>query len=1034
MTEYTDVRNYLLAELEKDLIGPAEITEELTDSPTTHYLSGVLYPAGTEMDREEDKDQSEASLDDDDLDTGAMIAMTTNPSSIGLTFAVNLGEELKVSISAGTYAKNRVEKKTYWRRSPVLLDPLLIKIEKSITRSFHVTPGLDLFLRVKKLGDLGLVTLSLINRHINKEKISIDDEKCFFQPLLKVESSTENNPVFLRGFNYRQRNSDPDRLQNNLLYRHSPEFSVGHGCAVMWDERENENATALRTSIIPRFEVPQMSADSLRPFRAQSLKFLSDSNRSDLISGLSEFLDDYERWVTDLDPVIDQLEDRLKEPARINRRNCYGVLSRMRAGVSLLESDEEARKAFQLSNHAMLLQRSRVEWLKQEKEIRSSQPELLESFSWRPFQLGFLLLCIRSIAIPQSPERDSIDLLWFPTGGGKTEAYLGLTAFTIFLRRIRAGGDPVSAGVTVLMRYTLRLLTLQQYQRASALILACEHIRRQEPELLGKDPVEIGLWVGGGATPNTHRQAKESMQKILNGDPVYESNPYVIRNCPWCGHEITPRDYHFSAYMTIKCPDSDCQFSGGLPLYLVDDDIYARQPSLLIGTVDKFARVPWLAKAGTLFGRKGKITTPPELIIQDELHLISGPLGTLVGLYETAIDALCDNNSIPPKVIASTATIRRAASQVRALFNRSLAQFPPPGIDSRDSYFARQTDISESPGRLYIGFFAPGKSMKTAIVRIYANLLQKIHELQVEPHFKDPYWTLVGYFNSLRELGGAVRLAEDDIRERIKVIARRTENMTVRKTEAIQELNSRIASSTIPEVLNRMSREIGDPAAIDLILASNMISVGVDIDRLGLMVVTGQPKITSEYIQATSRIGRKYPGLVITLYNWTRPRDRSHYEKFIGYHSALYSQVEPTGVTPFSSRARDRGLPGVFISLVRHLSDDMNPDEAAVRLTQNPEVVERAKNIILKRIEEIDPDEMQDAGDEIDMIIERWASLASDGELLYSASLAHPEKLHLMLSPENFNEGDTDAFNILNSLRDVEGETDLYIFRPGGNK
>ena len=1032
MTEYTDVRTYLLAELEKDLIGPVEITEEITDSPTNHYLAGILYPAGTEMDREEDKDQSEASMDDDDLDTGAMIAMTTNPSSIGLTFAVNLGQELKVTISAGTYAKNRVDKKPFWRRSPVLVEPMLILIEKSMTASYHVTPGLDLFLRVKKLGDLGLVTLSLINRNINKEKISIDDEKCFFQPMLTVESSTENNPVFLRGFNYRQNNSDPDRLQNDLLYRHCPEFSVGHGCAVMWDALENENATRLWTSIIPRFEVAQMSADSLIPFRAQSLKFLSDSNRFDLISGLSEFLDDYERWVSELDPVIDRLEDRLKEPARINRSNCREVLSRMRSGVSLLESDEDARKAFQLANHAMLLQRSRVEWLKQEKETRSSQPELLESFTWRPFQLGFLLLCIRSIAVPHSPEREKIDLLWFPTGGGKTEAYLGLTAFTIFLRRIRAGGNPVSAGVTVLMRYTLRLLTLQQYQRASALILACENIRSQNAELLGKVPIEIGLWVGGAATPNTHKQAKESMQRILNGEPVFESNPYVIMNCPWCGHEISPRDYHFAAFMTVKCPDHSCPFSGGLPLYLVDEDIYKRQPSLLIGTVDKFARVPWLSEAGTLFGRKGRITAPPELIIQDELHLISGPLGSLVGLYETAVDALCDNNSIPPKVIASTATIRRAASQVRALFNRKLAQFPPPGIDSRDSYFARQADTEVIPGRLYVGFFAPGKSMKTAEVRVYANLLQKIHELQVEPRFKDPYWTLVGYFNSLRELGGAVRLAEDDIRERIKVISRRTENMTPRNTEAVQELNSRIASSTIPEVLDRMSREIGDPSAIDLILASNMISVGVDIDRLGLMIVTGQPKITSEYIQATSRIGRKFPGLVVTIYNWTRPRDRSHYEKFIGYHSALYSQVEPTGVTPFSSRARDRGLPGVLISLVRHLSDDMNPEDAAVRLEQNPDVLEKARNIILKRIQDIDPDEVEDAGVEIDMIVERWASLASDGELLYSTSLANPDKLHLMLSPENLNEGETDAFNVLNSLRDVEGETDLYIFKPRG--
>ncbi|MBI9047454.1 MAG: hypothetical protein JEZ06_23410 [Anaerolineaceae bacterium] len=1033
MTEFTDVRAYLLDELQKDLIGPVSSHEVLTDSPTSHYLAGILFPAGSEIEKEEDRDNGDVTLDDDEVDTGTLMAMTSNPSSIGLTFAVNSGEELKITVSAGVYIEENEEKKKKWKRHPVDSEPVMLLIENSAAKSIRVAAGLDLYLRVKTIENIALVTLSLINKNINTEKQNVVPGSCFFQPELVVESSTAGRLVFKKEINYRKNFTDPDRLQNELLYRHSPEFAIGHGCAVMWDAEENEDASRIITTLIPRYEVPQMSTDLAKFFPAQSLKFLYESDTDTLIYELNHFLDDYERWIAGLEGEIGRLEERLKAPAITNRTGCQDVLARMRSGVVLLQSDEEALLAFQLANYAMLLQRSRVEWLKLDCSVRPAEPELSQTFSWRSFQLGFFLLCIKSIAAPESSERNFIDLLWFPTGGGKTEAYLGLTAYTIFLRRIRCGGDQVGAGVTVLMRYTLRLLTLQQFQRASALILACESIRQQNDELLGKDPIEIGLWVGGAATPNSHENARVSMDKIKAGEPVYESNPYLIQNCPWCGHELTPNDYHFAWNMIVRCPNENCLYSEGLPLFLVDEDIYKRQPALLIGTVDKFARIPWLSDAGTLFGKKNKKTAPPELIIQDELHLISGPLGTLVGLYETAIDALCENGSIRPKVIASTATIRRAASQVRSLFNRNLTQFPPSGIDSRDSYFARQVDIVEKPGRLYLGIFAAGKSIKTAEVRLYASLLQKIHELQVEPRYKDPYWTLVGYFNSLRELGGAVRLVEDDVRERIKVVARRSEGMPARKTEGVRELNSRIASSTIPEILDLMSRELGDTAVLDIILATNMISVGMDIDRLGLMVVTGQPKITSEYIQATSRIGRKFPGLVVTLYNWTRPRDRSHYEKFIGYHSALYSQVEPTSVTPFSSRARDRGLPGVFISLVRQLSMDMNPDDAAGRILNNRSVSERAKNIILQRVSNIDPEELVDAKSELERIIDRWEELASDGELLYAGSRKDPDKLHLMLSPEELSGEDTNAFKVLNSLRDVEGESGVYIFNSGGH-
>jgi hypothetical protein len=482
--------------------------------------------------------------------------------------------------------------------------------------------------------------------------------------------------------------------------------------------------------------------------------------------------------------------------------------------------------------------------------------------------------------------------------------------------------------------------------------------------------------------------------------------------------------------MTIQCPNDNCDFMSGMPLYLIDDDIYSRKPSLLIGTVDKFARMPWAARVSEIFGRGSKYNFPPELIIQDELHLISGPLGTLVGLYESAIDVLCQRENIPPKIIASTATIRRAGEQCKSLFNRGLTQFPPPALDARDTFFAKEVSRDTKPGRLYVGVFAPGKSMKTALLRIYAVLLQKIFSHSGEKDLRDPYWTLIGYFNSMRELGGALRLVEDDVRERMRVLSMR-ENKKQRNIESIEELNSRLASNEIPQRLNAMAAEIGQPDVLDVLLATNMISVGVDVDRLGLMVVTGQPKMSSEYIQATSRIGRKFPGLVVTIYNWTRPRDRSHYERFVGYHSAIYSNVEPTSVTPFASRARDRGLHGVFISLVRHLLLGMAPEEAAVAFSPTHPEVQKIIDIILERVEAIDPTEVDDTRQELELICKRWDILCQTGTLYYGPSLSNPDLPHLIHQAEANMEGSL-SMATLNSLRDVEGQSGLFPM-TGGN-
>ena len=606
---------------------------------------------------------------------------------------------------------------------------------------------------------------------------------------------------------------------------------------------------------------------------------------------------------------------------------------------------------------------------------------------WRSFQLGFFLLNLVGVAEDESDDCSLVDLLWFPTGGGKTEAYLGLSAFTLFYRRLVGDRDGMKAGagVSVIMRYTLRLLTVQQFQRAAALVCACEVIRRRE-RALGEEPYRIGLWVGQKTTPNQFLGAKRAIEDLKKQSYTDGGSPVQLLACPRCGEELAndrgvPKGQAYTIdtkaqRIRVFCPNFCCEMSQknsggeGVPVVVVDEELYRTCPSIVIATVDKFARMPFEGRTQAFFGirdrysptlghltpaegtkpggklckdaRKANRLLPPELIIQDELHLISGPLGTMVGLYETAVDLLSrvERNSgatVKAKVIASTATIRRAAQQARQLYDRDLQIFPPSGVRANESFFSREIQThdesnwasDDDAGRLYVGINASGSSSKTLLVRVYAALLHAGLDHLVDPALAqsgDPYGTLVGYFNSMRALGGAKRLVEDDVAlRRLFYLAQRDkfalkrDRRKQRYISEAKELTSRLSSWEIPPLLKRLDVTFPRPGKnekgaypVDVLMATNMISVGVDIDRLGLMVCTGQPKTTAEYIQATSRVGRQHPGLVVTMYNWVAPRDISHYERFKSYHAALYRYVEPISVTPFSSRALDRGLHGMF--------------------------------------------------------------------------------------------------------------------------
>ncbi len=764
---------------------------------------------------------------------------------------------------------------------------------------------------------------------------------------------------------------------------------------------------------------------------------------------------------------------------------------RIQRGIELL-ADPKCLEAFRVANKVMAESARRRLGVMQGKPAKSVQP------AWRPFQLAFLLMNLTGIAQPENEDRQVVDLLFFPTGGGKTEAYLGLAAFTLILRRL---GNPGigSAGLSVLMRYTLRLLTLDQLSRAATLICALELERRQDVTKLGEWPFEIGLWVGRAATPNRMgrkgdndpESARLRTLRFMNDDR--RPSPIPLEECPWCGTKFKGISFRLLPNwdepedLRISCVNRECPFSRGvnLPIVAVDEPIYRRLPCFIIATVDKFAGLPWTGPVGAFFGRvqryhargfyrpcdaiqgtklpDGRLL-PPDLIIQDELHLISGPLGTLVGLYETALDELCvidrDGHQVRPKVVASTATVRRAETQIRALFNRRMVDiFPPPGPDRRDSFFARTVPSSQSNARLYVGVAAQGRSPKVAMLRVYLALLgasqksySRLRKDQGKPDSVDPYMTLVGYYNSLRELGGARRLIEDEIRNRLAGYSSRkrvgeTEGMFDDRQIGYEpvELTSRVTTAEVAEARCRLAVPFADKTRVDVAIATNMISVGIDITRLGLMVVFGQPKTSAEYIQATSRVGRdpNRPGLVVTIFNVHKPRDRSHYERFAAYHETFYRSVEATSVMPFSPRALDKGLAAALVGLARQGCQPSAPRGAMEILNERTRLefviqalAERAyghSDLPRDEAERLRQRVRERAMD----LMDEWAKIAQDYQRVGTGLQYNPveagaakQLLYDFLSPEVRNlppDHPRMKFRANRSLRDVEPEVNLWV-------
>ena len=1054
LNEQYQFREQMVEALALDLVGPGQGDKEVLDeAPLDRYIMGVLWPAAEAA-------QSEVADEPDDAgatETGATEdvpvaqARMRFPSSCGMTFSIDLSSSRSVTLSVKAARYEEIEgspptapsvdeqisrrgsqsRSNRWQRIALTTDPIVQPLGTRAMLSYPIGVGLELYVYVREPRS-NSVTVTAVLRNTQQAKKGDRDSKSWFQ--VEIDATTES-PAFHDRAHRHEIGNDADLDSSALLYRSVPTFGIGHGCAVTWNSEAiaSKMVSSLATTFIPSTEVPRANPAGAGTDANLRMNHLAEGESHAVLSSLRTLVEDYRAWIELRREELDDLPDDLVPVAKTHLLEAGRAADRVTAGIELLARDPHSMRAFRLANRAMMMQRARQDWI---RDGAKGQVGTGGDQAWRPFQIAFILLNLPALAVGHHADRDSADILWFPTGGGKTEAYLGLIAFTILRRRL---ADSSSVGVAVIMRYTLRLLTIQQFERATMLMCSLESLRREESDLGGR-AFSIGLWVGAGATPNSLDDARAALNKLARGQDLPEGNPMQLTVCPWCNAVLTPQHYTLprmpERHLRIACGSASCSFSDGLPVHIVDEDVYRERPELLLGTVDKFAMMAWNENVGRLFGRDGR-SSPPDLIIQDELHLISGPLGSVVGLYETAVDAACSRptrsaaSDTPrkPKIIASTATIRRAREQVRAIFDRSVTQFPPPGIDPDQSFFAAPANRNKQGTRQYIGVMAPGTSHATLLVRVYGALLQAAQDLPGDSDTRDPYWTLMGYFNSLRVLGGAFLQVVDDVDARLKVIAGRI-GTKPRKVGEPSELTSRVPSSDIPVRLKNLEKKYGEKGADNVVLATNMISVGLDVDRLGLMAVMGQPQSSAEYIQATSRVGRKFPGLVVTILNAARSRDRSHYENFLPFHQSMYRSVEATSATPFAARARDRALHGALVSMARLLIPDLASDRSAHLIEDYEQDIRAIAAMIVQRAKASGEDE--GTAKQLEDLIEVWMTAGHERPNMRYQNTTNPDAALLVdtakaLVAEDIEFGQEEVpWPTLRSMRDVDAESALY--------
>lgn len=1066
MTMFNKPRERLINWVHKQLIGspckqlcdpPNESSDNISYLqgvlPTERFPCGALYPTsqwGEGIDpASEDVDEVEGDTEvaGETLTEPAVVRRYIPPSSLGFSFFIK-GEDIRFQVLSRAVRYERTERdaqgqfKNDWKRRE------LVSGKRDEEEFENIScPGKDQRQSFSKLADKAridvqwrhfadgwIVTVSLCNAQEVSDGLTGRDyvferaEKTLFEACLCCVIDAGEVGVYPR---VDRSLLDGEEQEIELQYAQQHIYAIGHGCAANWKVNDGK-VNKLWSETMPTVEVPQMTADTGSGGEpVLSLERLADIDNAHvtLLPELDDFINGYANWVASQLGNIPGLpaDDQAAAGRMVERMNT--AVSRMRMGLRLLGDNPQARLAFALANRAMLNQ------MRQHDRLRGT-PRADDAYRWRPFQLAFLLTTLESTANEDNEFRDTVDLIWFPTGGGKTEAYLSLAAFQIALRRLRH--SDTGGGTAILMRYTLRLLTRDQFIRATRLICALELMRRERDDL-GSAPITIGMWVGEAASPNTFQKAAELVKKAIAAS---EKPELVLDHCPWCGQDFeTNRNYDSSTkHFHFLCRNPDCGFGatpdGVLPCNIVDEDLYTEPPTMLVATVDKFARLAWEERANAFFG--GTRHRPPELIIQDELHLIASALGSVAGLYEAAIDTVLQLRGVYPKYIASTATIRMAAQQVKRLYGREVAVFPPPGLSCDDAYFARTVPLEQRPGRTYVGYLAPMLNRQQCLAPLAAALLLAPHVLfesdQHEQELLDAWWTQVVYHGSLKGVGNSHTAFASDVRDFMRLLSDTTDmqaqqNEKVkeieRSTPSIAQLTSLQTATQNADIFARLSKTREEDGCLDAVLATNMISVGLDVARLALMIINGQPLTTAEYIQASSRVGRsEVPGVVFVNYYREQARSLSHYESFRPYHEAFYRFVEPTSVTPYTYQARLRALPAALVIVMRHGGLSLLKNDAAACFDPVNSQVSKAVEQLKRRCALSAPDQADEVSKHIDALVADW-------QLEVERCRKARRKLEYQV-PENDNGRDRLLYNhddripglwpTLQSLRNVENK------------
>lgn len=932
-----------------------------------------------------------------------------------------------------------------------------------------------------------------------------------------------------------------DQEANKLqyLYRSIEDYGIGHLCSVDW-QKDNNGIMHVCSEFMPAVETPDVEPEprdkSKQVFDEKKkvflpkkyvednqylqfkwLSVLSPNNDATIVSGLLEFAESYHTWIVQLNAEGNKIGIE-------NIEKCQKDYERIKHNINEFLTDPQKMQIFRLMNTAMFMQLWHSKSNNQE-QIRNDQEELSFEYyknkaldttifkgviaAWRPFQLAFILLNLdgvfQSKEDPKWEKRNElVDLVWFPTGGGKTESYLGIIALVAINRRITLP-DGTGNGVAAIMRYTLRLLTTQQFQRALRLILALEQIRKWNKFDLGDQEFSIGLFVGENSLPNHYKNLAEEIRKNWTDDGRHGQIP--LDCCPWCGSSLRTKEVSTDHY-SFGCSNKKCTYGkrNYLPVRLCDDHVYEEPPTLLFGTVDKFAQLSRRvnvhdvsADSRRLFGKVTECN-PPDLIIQDELHLLLGPLGSAVSLFEAAIDQLCsyqrqDGVIVRPKIISSTATTRNTNLQVRALYDRDVSIFPKNGTDYDDSFFAfykreKKEDKDEwsfVSKRKYIGIMPTGRTQMTTQMRLAAILFvhRALYELKnielLNANDKsfieaaDYYYSTISYFNSLKEVGktdAQFYLEFTKYTRRLFKRVLRFSNMlecfyAYNEVFSKTELTGRLSGGEAVEELSKAQTVKWDPEKrlpylkegesdkynhailpADYILATNMISVGLDVSRFNTIIMNSMPRNIAEYIQASSRVARDKVGLVLTLHNLFRSRDVSHFEKYREFHEKLYYYVEPISITPFSPKAIEKYLPLYMSTLIRHLHNKLADRKDAKRMTSTiaAELKQEIKSYFKKRHERTKALEVSEHALEreilteeqlnyiyqwIDESLDQWVALkdeAGDSLVYYAAGRNAPEETSLLVSTDAYAEQKlTSKWVVPSALRLVEPESVLHI-------